>query len=55
MDQAMKDIGKRINNMDSGEKFGQMELHLKASMQMVRNMEKVSLHGQIRAIIQGSS
>jgi hypothetical protein len=52
---VMRDIGKKINSMVSGEKFGLMAQHLKVNMLMVRNMVKVHLLGLIVVSIQVNS
>jgi hypothetical protein len=45
MEPDMKDTGEKINSMVKVWKHGQMVLVIKEIMLMVRNMEKVLLHG----------
>lgn len=48
----MRVIGKKINSMDLGGKFGLMEQLLKVNMLMVKSMVKVHLLGLMAVTIQ---
>lgn len=55
MDLAMRENGKRTNNMDKVLRDGLMELATQVNTLMVKSMEKESSYGLIRALIQESS
>ena len=54
MELGTKATGKKINNMDKVLRRGQMEHSLRATMLRAVKMVRVALHGQTRALTQGT-
>jgi hypothetical protein len=51
MEQNMKDIGKKINNMEMDWKHGQMAPSMKDNMFKEKNMEQGDSHGLMEVLI----
>ena len=45
MEQNMKEIGKKINKMAQAKKVGLMVLHMKATINKAKKVDKVNLNG----------
>ena len=54
MELGTKATGKKINNMDKVLRRGQMEQAIKATMLRAVKMVRAALHGQTRALTQGT-
>jgi hypothetical protein len=51
MEQFAKDIGRTISNMGGGRKQNPMDVFMRGSLLMEKNMVKVNIHGPMACIM----